>query len=118
MHVFGKRLKELRLSKGLTQQQLGDLVGVTKVSICCYENGTRTPTLETLVDLADVLNTKITALIATDYFAVAEDDDTNTLNMARDELEILRLLRTHHKLYEKLLDEPKRTLDYLEQKIR
>ena len=27
----GKRLKELRIKAGLTQQQLGDLVNVTKV---------------------------------------------------------------------------------------
>ena len=118
MHVFGKRLKELRKERNYTQQQLGDLVGVTKVSICCYENGTRTPTLETLVDLADVLNVKVTELIATDYFAVAEEDQTKTLNIARDELEIIRLMRTHTTLYARLLDEPKRTLDYLDQKLR
>ncbi len=118
MYVFGKRLRELRKEKGLTQEQLGDLVGVTKVSICCYENGTRTPTLETLVDLADVLNTRITTLIATDYFAVSEEDEEYTLNIAKDELAILKSLRNHTKLYEMLLEEPKRTLDYLEQKVR
>ena len=118
MFVFGKRLKELRKDKGLTQQQLGDMVGVTKVSICCYENGTRTPTLETLVDLADALSVKITSLLAIDYFAVAEEDEIKTLNVARDEIEILRQLRNHHRLYERLLEEPKRTLDYLDQKLR
>ena len=44
--IIGNRLKKLRLSKGLNQQELGDLIGVTKVSICGYENGTRTPNLE------------------------------------------------------------------------
>ncbi len=118
MLVFGKRLKELRKDRGLTQQQLGDMVGVTKVSICCYENGTRTPTLETLVDLADALNVKITSLLAIDYFAVAEEDEIKTLNVARDEIEIIRLMRNYPRLYERLLEEPKRTLDYLDQKLR
>ena len=118
MLVFGKRLRELRKEKGLTQQQLGDIVGVTKVSICCYENGTRTPTLETLVDLADALNTKITSLLAIDYFAVAEEDETKTLNVARDEIEIIRHMRNYSKIYEMMLNEPKRTLDYINQKIR
>ena len=118
MYVFGKRLKDTRKERGLTQQQLGDMVGVTKVSICCYENGTRTPTLETLIDLADNLNVKLTYLLGTEYFAVAEDDDTLTINMAKDEMLILKELRMHFKLYEKFLEDPKRTMDYFEQKIR
>lgn len=43
MILFSKRLKEKRKEMGFTQKQLGDMIGVTKVSICCYENGTRTP---------------------------------------------------------------------------
>lgn len=118
MLVFGRKLKELRISRGLTQTELGVMVGVTKVSICCYEKGTRTPTLETLIDLADALGVKIMELLATDYYAVAEDDETKTLNISGSEIEMLRLIRMHPKLYERLLDEPKRTLDYLENKLR
>ena len=118
MSILGSRIKDLRKRDNMTKKNLGELVNVTKVSICCYENGTRTPTLETLVDLADVLNTRITTLIATDYFAVSEEDEEYTLNIAKDELAILKSLRNHTKLYEMLLEEPKRTLDYLEQKVR
>lgn len=53
--MIGKRLKELRIQKGLSQQDLGDAIGVTKVSICGYENGTRLPNLEKLVSLAEEL---------------------------------------------------------------
>ena len=53
----GERLKELRTNMGLTQKQLGDLVNVTKVSICGYEKSNRTPNIETLIDLANILNT-------------------------------------------------------------
>lgn len=55
--MIGKRLKELRIQKGLSQQDLGDAIGVTKVSICGYENGTRLPNLEKLVSLAEELET-------------------------------------------------------------
>ena len=54
--LLSKRLKELRISNGLTQRELGERVNVTKVSICCYENGTRTPTLDTLTKLGKVLD--------------------------------------------------------------
>ena len=118
MYLFGKRLKELRKQANFTQKQLGDAVGVTKVSICCYENGTRTPTLETLIDLANSLNTELTYLLGIDGFAVAEDDKTCTINIAKDEINLIKELRMHAKLYERLIEDPKRVLDYFEQKIR
>lgn len=118
MFVFGKRLKEIRKKAGITQQQLGDMVGVTKVSICCYENGTRTPTLETLIDLADSLNVHLNYLLGVDALAIDEDNKNNTLNLAKDEINLIKELRKHIKLYEKMLDDPKRTMDYFEQKIR
>ncbi len=118
MYVFGKRLKETRKKANITQQQLGNMVGVTKVSICCYENGTRTPTLETLIDLADSLNVHLNYLLGVDALAIDEDDKTNTVNIAKDEIELIKELRKHIKLYEKMLDDPKRVMDYFEQKIR
>ena len=36
---LGYRLKELRERKGLSQEKLGKLTGVTKVSVCGYELG-------------------------------------------------------------------------------
>ncbi len=52
MLLAKKELKELRLENDLTQEELGKLINVTKVSICCYENAARVPTLETLLALA------------------------------------------------------------------
>ena len=36
---IGQKIKEARLAKGLTQQELGDLVGVQKSAIAKYEKG-------------------------------------------------------------------------------
>lgn len=36
---IGKLIKEARLAKGLTQEELGKLVGVQKSAIAKYENG-------------------------------------------------------------------------------
>lgn len=118
MVVFGKRLKELRKSVGLTQQQLGNMVGVTKVSICCYENGTRTPTLDTLIDLADSLNTSLIYLLGADNLAVDSANKECKVNMAKDEIELIKELRKHIKIYEKLLEDPKRIIEYLEQRLK
>lgn len=36
---IGQKIKEARLAKGFTQQELGDLVGVQKSAIAKYESG-------------------------------------------------------------------------------
>ena len=37
--TIGSRIKERRLSQGMTQEELGNIVGVNKVTIHKYENG-------------------------------------------------------------------------------
>jgi transcriptional regulator with XRE-family HTH domain len=58
---FGKRLRAVRMARGLTQQALSDMVGLALRSYQCYEQGTREPSLSMLVTLADVLR------VSTDY---------------------------------------------------
>ena len=41
--VIGLRLKEARILKDLTQQELGKIVGVSKTIICLYEKCQKTP---------------------------------------------------------------------------
>ena len=36
---IGKLIKDARIAKGLTQEELGELVGVQKSAIAKYENG-------------------------------------------------------------------------------
>lgn len=60
---FGARLKDLRLKKKLTQQQLGDIIHVSKVSISGYERGERSPDTETLKDLANYFEVSIDYLL-------------------------------------------------------
>ena len=42
--MTGERIKKLRKEKGLTQQQLGEMLGVQKSAIAKYENGHTFPT--------------------------------------------------------------------------
>jgi len=52
---FGKRLKELRMSKGLTQEQLAEKAGVSADFISLIERGYRAPSFETIQMLAKAL---------------------------------------------------------------
>ena len=51
-----------RTRKGMTQQQLGDLAGVTARQIGRYEDGDQHPTLPVAVKLADALGVSLTEL--------------------------------------------------------
>ncbi|ADI25302.1 XRE family transcriptional regulator [Geobacillus subterraneus] len=63
---FPQRLRMLRKAKGLTQEELGRKVNVTKVSISGYESGNRTPDMDTLKALADALDVSIDYLLGRD----------------------------------------------------
>ena len=58
---FSTRLRELRLNRGLRQEQVAKLIGVNKSAISTYENDTREPSFEILVRLANLYR------VSTDY---------------------------------------------------
>lgn len=53
----------LRKKKGLTQTQLGEIVGLKKDAISAYERGDRFPKRETLYLLASALDCKLIDLL-------------------------------------------------------
>lgn len=118
MVLFGKRLKELRKQSNMTQQELGDIINVTKVSICCYEKGTRIPSLETLIDLSNLFKVDLDYLIGNDAYVVGEEKAEYGLKMANKEIELIKELRKHIDIYSRLIDEPKRMLELIEKKVR
>jgi len=60
---FGKRLREMREKKGLTQAELAKIASLGESTISFYESGKREPNYEVLVALADILDTTPNYLI-------------------------------------------------------
>ncbi len=58
-----KNLRNLRLAKGISQQQLADVIGTTQQSINKYENHSTEPDIDTLIQLADYFETSVDKLI-------------------------------------------------------
>lgn len=52
-------IKNLRVEKGMTQQELADLVNVRRETIVRLENGNYNPTLSLAVDIAQVFEIAI-----------------------------------------------------------
>jgi transcriptional regulator with XRE-family HTH domain len=61
--VFGKHLRKLRTDRGLTQGQLAERCGTSVPAISNLEAGNNSPTLGTLVRLADALECKVSDLV-------------------------------------------------------
>lgn len=60
---FGQRLKNLRLERGYTQQDLSSAVGVSTVAVRSWEHNTKKPNMDALIALGRFLNTSIDTLL-------------------------------------------------------
>ncbi|WAL71182.1 helix-turn-helix transcriptional regulator [Kitasatospora sp. YST-16] len=56
-HAFGVQFRRSREAKGLTQAQLGDLLGVTGTYVGCFERASRMPHIDTVNRADEVLET-------------------------------------------------------------
>lgn len=61
---FGKRLKELRSERELTQEKLAELAGLERTYISQAEQGRRNTTLLTMQKLAAALEVDLAELVA------------------------------------------------------
>lgn len=92
---IGQRIKEARLSKGMTQQELGDIVGVQKSAIAKYESG-RVVNIKrsTLQKIASALNIRPSELI----FDEAPKDVANLHVKIITDFELMNALKDYYKL--------------------
>ena len=67
MADFKDRLKELRTAKGISQQELADMLNVHAMTISGYERGIRRPNFEMLDEIADYFDVSVDYLIGNAY---------------------------------------------------
>ena len=61
--IIGKRIKELRKSKGLTQAQLAEMSGVEPSNISHIERAATKLSLPTLISIANALESSLDELV-------------------------------------------------------
>ena len=66
---IGNKLKELRISEGLTQQELSVRLGISRVNYTRYETDKVRPDYETLIKLADFYNVSLDEIFDRNSFA-------------------------------------------------
>ena len=61
--AIGRRIKAAREKKQLTQEQLAELVDLSTMHISVIERGVKLPKLETLINIANVLDVSADVLL-------------------------------------------------------
>lgn len=97
---FSQIVKQLRLERGLTQQELANMVGLTKVTISQYETGKRKPSFEMIEALADVFHVDMNYLLGfTDKISRPSGNQTDDkvynkyLAMTLEEIDLINAYR-------------------------
>lgn len=61
--AFPEKLKALRLKNGLTQDELGEKLYLSRSSISYYEQGKFEPNIQTLIEMSKLFNIPIDELL-------------------------------------------------------
>lgn len=64
---FGDRLRTAREQRGLTQQQVADIMKIDKSTYCGYETGKRSPDVPKLKHLSQILGASADDLLETGH---------------------------------------------------
>ena len=78
---FGKRLKEIRLIRGMTQEELAEMLNINKQHVSRMERGVTACSIDLLIELSCHLQ------ISTDYLLMGIEPDTR-----RQKEEILEVI--------------------------
>ena len=106
--ILGYRLRELRKENKMSQNDLGKLLGVSKVSVSGYENGTRIPSLDILNGMLDVFGVSADYLLGRELNVVCEDDNNVTMYLSTSDIEIIKEIREDSVLFNSIANNPKR----------
>lgn len=111
--ILGKRLRELRKEKGMTQQELADLICVTKVSICCYEKSTRYPSVDKIYDLANVFDTSIDYLLGREVTV-----ENTTVKLSSNDIKLLEEVKKDDEFYKYISKNTDRKMKTIKLKMK
>lgn len=85
---FCERIRLLRLNKELTQKDVGEMMGVSTVSIGHWEKGSKNPSMSAVISLAAIYG------VTTDYLlGVSNNNDTDNSLLTERELSLISSYR-------------------------
>jgi len=114
----GDRLKKIRIEKGLTQQNLADMIGASKSLISCYENGKRTPSLENVISFMEIFGVSPDYLLGADHLIkTAVKEEERYAPVTNEELIFINEIKSNKLVYNILFEDPKRGAELIKKKL-
>ncbi|MCI9110364.1 MAG: helix-turn-helix transcriptional regulator [Bacilli bacterium] len=111
-------IKERRKALGLSQEALANKLGVSKVAICWYETGERTPTMENFLKLSDILGLSLDQLTGREVNVVAEEEEEYNVKLPKKDLEIIGEIKKYKDLYKNLYNDPVRITKLIDKRMK
>ena len=116
--IKGDRLKALRKEKGLTQEKLGEMLGVKKSVVCLYEKEKRNPSVESIIDMVEIFDVSADYLLGTECLIKQFDDKKErTYAFTKEEVDFILELKKYNDIYEVLIPDCKRGIEVLKKHI-
>ena len=82
---FNEKLQELRKRKGLTQEELAEILFVSRTAVSKWESGRGYPNIDSLKAIATFFGVTIDELLSgAELLSIAEEDTRQTENRFRD----------------------------------
>lgn len=79
----GAKIRQVRIARGFSQEKLSEFVDISPRQMCLIENGNSTPSLETFVKIASILELDIN-----DFF------NLKSKNIEPDRLELIDIIKS------------------------
>ncbi len=111
--LVGQRIRILREENDITQNELGEKLSVSKTTISHYENDSRTPSIETLIQLADFFQVDLDYILGVESVGYSEK---RSVQMSDEEIDFILELR-RMMTYKKIISNPKKYVQAIENKI-
>ena len=98
--IFGKKIRQIRIEKGLSQEQLSEKIEISPRHMCTIENGNSLPSIDTFLKIAKVLdinindffnlNIKTKNNIRHEVYNMIQASSASELNLIKDIIEVIQ----------------------------
>lgn len=80
--ILGEKIMRLRQSKGLSQEELGEKMSVSRQAVSKWETGQTMPDVDKIIQMSEFFG------VTTDYLLKDESESTNTINVDKDNVSV------------------------------
>ena len=81
--LIGKKIRQLRIERGLSQEELSEKIDISPRHMCTIENGNSFPSIKTFIKIAQILDIDIN-----EFFNLSKINDDKLRNEIYDLVQI------------------------------